>query len=198
MRAGSLNAACREVLIMAHKEDTSKLERALSSEGFVTKIVRGSYNDSQVTYAAGIRCLINHANVWRYIAEQTSPVIAVEADFVPVVDFGRQPLPFRWSSQNPSEALFGWLYSSGSILYGFDQHGFPHGHGNTTCAYVLTPAAAKALLDFYTDEMDRDNPGEYRSWETYVGIYLRKQRGTLNHIPIYQYGASGTWGVSQF
>jgi hypothetical protein len=191
MYEASLNAVCHEAIIVAYKEDTSKIEHALTSEGFATKVFRGSYTEVQLLYSANIRCLINHANAWRYIAGQNSLVIVVEADFVPVIGFGQLPLPFRLELTQRSQALFGWLYSSGSILYGFDQHGFPHGHGNTMCAYVLTPEAAKALLCFYANEMNRGNPGEYRAFDTYIGIYMRKQCGILNHIPIYQYGEHG-------
>jgi hypothetical protein len=118
------------------------------------------------------------------------PAVVVEADFVPVVNLADLPSVFP-CPPNPDSVLFGWLYSAGSILYGFDESGFPHGHGNTTVAYALTPAAARVLIDFFDREMHESEPGRYRLWETYLGIFLRKQRGVLNYLPVYQYGEHG-------
>ena len=69
--------------------------------------------------------------------------------------------------------------------------GFPFGHGNTTVAYVLTPATARHLIAFAERELSSADAGGYRLWETYLGIYLRKEAGVLNHIPVYQYGEHG-------
>ena len=186
----SLRSTCSEVLIIAHDEDTTQLERALNGEGLPFRVFRGPYTEEQRSFSAQIRCLINHANAWRYGFQAQHPIIVVEADFVPCRGFSRLPLPFAWSA-SCSEAKFGWLYSPGSILYGIDAEGFPHGHGNTTVAYVFTPPAAKSLLEFYEKEMGGAHRGEYRLWETYLGIFLRWEKGILNYIPIYQYGEHG-------
>jgi hypothetical protein len=186
----SLGASCSEVLIVAHNEDTTQLERALNRETFTCRVFRVPYTEEQRRFSAQIRCLINHANAWRHGSKAQHPIIVVEADFVPCRAFGRLPLPFAWSP-SCSGPKFGWLYSPGSILYGIDAAGFPHGHGNTTVAYVFTPPAAKVLLEFYEKEMGAARPGEYRLWETYLGIFLRREKGILNYIPIYQYGEHG-------
>jgi hypothetical protein len=186
----SLSSVCCEALIIAHTEDTAQLDQALKGEGFEVRVLRGPYTVEQREFSAQIRCLINHANAWRYVSHAQYPTIVVEADFVPCVGFGQLPLPFG-RSQSYSEPKFGWLYSPGSTLYGVDPEGFPHGHGNTCVAYVLTPSAAQALLEFFEKEMARTLPGEYRLWDTYLGIFLRKEKGILNYIPVYQYGEHG-------
>jgi hypothetical protein len=190
MRGESIAGASPEVLIIAHNENTTQLEGALNEEGLPFRVFRGTYTEEQKGFSANLRCLINHANAWRYGSKVQHPVIVVEADFVPCRGFSRLPLPFAWSA-SCSEPKFAWLYSSGSILYGIDAEGFPHGHGNTTVAYVFTPLTAKSLLEFYEKEMAREQPGKYRLWETYLGIFLRKEKGILNYIPIYQYGEHG-------
>jgi hypothetical protein len=114
----------------------------------------------------------------------------MEADFVPCMGFGKLPLPFGWSL-SCHKPRFGWLYSPGSILYGIDPEGFPHGHGGTMVAYVLDSLAAKALLEFYEKEMETSQPNQYRLWDTHLGIFLRWEKGVLNYIPIYQYGEHG-------
>ena len=178
-----------EVGIIAHKEDTRLLENALKHKGFAFRTFRGNYSFEQQQYASQIKTLINHANAWRYLKESQHPMIFVEADFVPVRNFGTLPVPFP--IKHELGAQFGWLYSSGSILYGVNCRIFPHGHGNTMVAYIATPATATALLDFFDREMSMPEKGEYRLWDTYIGIFLRWERGIYNYIPVYQYGEHG-------
>jgi hypothetical protein len=185
-----LRQAAPKAFIVAHREDTTELESTLQSQGFAVQVVKGPYTPEQLEYSALVRCLINHANVWKIVATENQDCLVVEADFVPVKDFGslRSPLPHR--PDDPGVGL-GWLYSAGSTLYGIDEEGYPFGHGNTTVAYQLTPAAAKALLDFFEREMAVEDPGTYRPWETYLGVYMRRERGFRNYIPVYQYGEHG-------
>src|SRR5271169_630196 len=84
---GTLGSTCSEVLIIAHNEDTTRLERAFNREGLKCHVFRGPYTDEQRTFSAQIRCLINHANAWRYGAYAKHPIIVVEADFVPCRGF---------------------------------------------------------------------------------------------------------------
>lgn len=186
----TLRAECKRAYIIAHKENVDQLRSALELDGFDVEEMRGPYTAKQSRYSLQMRCLVNHANAWRTIATGAEPVVVTEADFVPVCGFGQLPLPFPYTG-DPDDAKFGWLYSGGSILYGFDSHGFPHGHGNTTVAYVLTPSAAQRLLAFFEREIVADVSGGYRMWETYIGIFMRREVGVLNHIPIYQYGEHG-------
>lgn len=186
----SLIKRTQQVFVVAHKEDTTRLEETLRAQGFDVFVQRGPYTAEQETYASNTKCLINHANVWKRIVETGNTAIVVEADFVPVCKFASRSCPLPLDTDNNGVG-FAWLYSAGSILYGFDQHGFPHGHGNTTVAYLLTPPCASILLDFFTRETARFTNGKYTQWETYLGIYLRKERGILNYIPIYQYGEHG-------
>jgi hypothetical protein len=179
-----------QVFVVAHKEDTSPLEIALLAQGFNVHVQRGPYNAEQQRYSSQMKCLVNHANVWRRVASGNKSVIVLEADFVPVREFSTRYSPMPNDMMDKSVG-FAWLYSAGSILYGFDKHYFPHGHGNTTVAYMLSPQAAKFLLYFFERETRKVIDSSYVAWETYLGIYLRKECGILNYIPIYQYGEHG-------
>ena len=190
----SLRDVCSTVYIVAHKEDISDLVSCLGMNGFSVQIQRGPYSAEQEAYDSQIKCLINHSNVWRRVAEGRETCIVVEADFVPVEDFGSAPSPMPDDTDRP-EAGFCWLYSAGSILYGFDRDGFPTGHGNTTVAYMLTPRVASMLMKFVERELSRADPGKYSRWETYLGVYLRWECGILNYFPTYCYGEHG--GISQ-
>ncbi len=141
-----------------------------------------------------MKCFANHANVWRTLSTDPDAwAVVVEADFVPVVNFGTlsAPLPFV----DDDSVGFAWLYSAGSILYGFCEFGFPHGHGNTTVAYLLKGKVAAQLLEFFDRHVLANTDGRYSGWETQLGIFLRRERGVLNYIPTYQLGEHG--GIPQ-
>jgi hypothetical protein len=183
-----------QVFVVAHKEDTSRLERALIDSRFQVKVQRGPYTNQQTGWSSAMKCFANHANVWREIShEPDSWAIVVEADFVPVRNFGSRiaPLPY---AQDASVG-FAWLYSAGSTLYGFCKYHFPHGHGNTTVAYMLSGRVASLLLEFFDREVSKNTDGRYVGWETYLGIFLRREKGVLNYIATYQMGEHG--GVPQ-
>jgi hypothetical protein len=186
---------CQTVFVVAHKENTARLESTLRAQGFEVTVQRGPYTKEQEQFAAATRCLINHAHVWAAVAQSGRPAIVVEADFVPVTHFADRPPPLPDLDQPASG--FAWLYSAGSTLYGFDPQGFPHGHGNTTVAYMINPRVAAVLMEFYEREMARNPTGRYVQWETYLGIFLRKERGVLNYIPTYQYGEHGGVGSKE-
>lgn len=187
--ATSLLLACPDVLVVAHREDTSHLESTLRAEGFRVTTLRGPYSEQQLGWSASCRCLVNHSNAWREIERLGRPAIVVEADFVPVRDFGSSAIPRSWLQGDSSG--FGWLYSAGSVLYGMDAEGAAFGHGNTTVAYVASADAARALLRFYDREVERNPQGLYSTWETRLGPYLRWECGIRNHLPVYQFGEHG-------
>ena len=183
-----------EIFVVAHKEDTSHLESALFNQGFSVHVQRGPYTAEQQGWPSSMKCLVNHTNVWRQVAAGCHSVIVVEADFVPVKNLATRSSPLPSNIQDKSVG-FAWLYSAGSILYGFDKDGFPHGHGNTTVAYILTPRTASILIEFSKLVISNNPTLAYSNWETHLGIYLRKQHGILNYIPVYCYGEHG--GIPQ-
>jgi hypothetical protein len=190
IHTASLREFTRNVFIVAHREDTSLLESTMRDNGFDTHVQRGPYTVDQTGWSAQMKCLANHANVWRAISTEPKDwTIVVEADFVPVVSFGARVAPLPLVDEG--SVGFAWLYSAGSTLYGFCKFGFPHGHGNTTVAYLLNGSAAKLLLDFFEREVAKNVKGDYVAWETYLGIFLRREKGVLNYIATCQFGEHG-------
>jgi hypothetical protein len=185
----SLRAYVPRVTIVAHKEDVSGLVDTLVRQGFEVDVQRAEYSADELRHSASVRCLLNHAAAWRKVANSGKPSIVVEADFVPCREFAHLPLPFA-ADDGRDEQKFAWLYSCGSVLYGQDADGALFGHGNTTVAYLLTPSTAASLEEFACRESTIE-PGSYSSWETRLGIFLRKERGVLNYLPLYQYGEHG-------
>ena len=186
----SLGDFTDQVFVVAHREDTSQLEETLRGQRFRVDVVRGPYTDEQVSWTAAMKCLVNHANVWRRVAAGSDEwAIVVEADFVPVVQLRDRVAPLPYVAA--PHVGFAWLYSAGSTLYGFCSHGFPHGHGNTMVAYLVSRRVAAMLLDFFDREVSRNPDGKYSLWDTYLGVFLRRERGIVNYIPARPLGEHG-------
>lgn len=147
MASSKLIEMTDQVFIVAHREDTTRLQSTLAAQGFKIRVQRGPYSEEQQRFSSQVKCFVNHQNVWRQVAAGTQRAIVVEADFVPVRAFGTRPSPLP-DDMDDQTVGFAWLYSAGSTLYGFDRRGFPHGHGNTLVAYLITPQCARMLLVF--------------------------------------------------
>lgn len=184
----TLNDLVGHVYIVAHNEDVSALQDVLAAEGFATTVVRGPYTANEKAFSLQMRCLVNHRNAWNIAAASHDFCIFVEADFVPVKGFGRLPVPFDPESCPDS---FAYLYAGGPVLYQVDDRGFPSGHACTTVCYLAGPAATKALLQFFDDEMSSNRSGHYRAWDTYMSIRLRRDKGIRCYLPFRQYGEHG-------
>jgi hypothetical protein len=73
-------------------------------------VVRSAYTAAQQRLATSERVLINHTRAWQAIAASGRHGVVMEADFVPVRDFGRLPLPVPADRVSSSLA---YLYSVG-------------------------------------------------------------------------------------
>jgi hypothetical protein len=89
-------------------------------------------------------CLLNHKRAWEIASLQCQPTLIVEADFVPVVGFGQLPLPFKREQKNVGIA---WLYVCAPQLYNVSAQGYAEGFSVSTVAYLVTPEAAKQLIN---------------------------------------------------
>jgi hypothetical protein len=179
------------VYIIRYKEDVARLKRAFAEEGFQVHLQEGPYTAEQLTYSPSIQCLVNHANAWRRVKASGMPAIIVEPDFVPVRGFGAMTCPMPNDRANPAVGM-AWLYACGPILYGIDKRGCLFGHATSVAGYLLTPEVAEKLLQFFEREMARPVPGEYRAWDSALGVYLRKECGVLNYLPYRQLGEHGS------
>ena len=186
--APSLRTIVASAIIIAHEEDTTQLRKALSLEGFDCTELRGPYTDEQLEYPSSIRCLINHSHAWRRVAAGKDYVLVVEADFVPVRGFGDLPLPFV---PDPEQKAMAWLYSVGPVIYHVDRHGGIYGHNAGTVAYVLNHEVANYWLSLYDRDMQHQDTQEYRLWEVYLPIKLRREKGVRCYIPYKMYGEHG-------
>ena len=178
------------VLIVAHKEDTTPLRKALLAEGFAVDEVRGTYTPEQLNFSASMRCRINHANAWRIAADRDRPTIIVEADFVPVKGFGDLPVPIPADKFNDSVA---YLYSIGPQIWDLAGKSVARGHASGGVAMLIPPRVALLLLQLIDEELKRNPLGKYPWLDHRLGYWLL-EKGVESYIPYRHYGEHGGIG----
>lgn len=189
MSARALKHQLAQSLIIAYREDTSELERALAAEGVSARVLRPAYTEVELTYSRTIRCLLNHANAWRAAADAPGLTLIVEADFVPCVGFGDLPLP--WDPAARGDQAWGYLYSAAPRIFGCLPDGTLPGHSATTVAYVVSPCVAAWLCDYVREEMTRHGDlTTYSLWDTQYQWHMMG-RGATCFMPFRNYGEHG-------
>lgn len=173
--------------IVAYKEDCIILQNALKKEGFLAKVVRPQYSPEELGYSRQYRCLLNHINVWKIASASKGLTLVVEADFVPVIGFGKLPLPFDYKKMN---IAIGYLYAGGATVFDLDENGFARGHCSCTVAYIISPNVAQALLKFAATDLEENNPTTHSLWDCRIRMSLQ-DRGIYSWMPFRQYGEHG-------
>jgi len=176
-----------KIFVVAHTEDTARLQDFFKAEGFECDVVRSVPEEEPDSLTSVLKTLVGHRRVWYRCRELKEFVIVVEADFVPVVGFGAQRMPFNVNAKD----YFGWLYCGGATLYEFDTDGLALGHSSGMVACLFWSEVAHALIEFADRELAQAKPGEYRIWDSYIGIYLRHEKGIRNALPFRNYGEHG-------
>ena len=189
MNAPSLNSRIRQSFILAYKEDTAELQRALAEEGFSPRVLRPEYSATELGYSRTIRCLLNHAAAWRLAAVATGLSLIVEADFVPCQGFGTLPLPF--DPDRYGAVAWAFLYAGGPRLLRAFPDGSLQGHAACPVAYVVSPRVAGWLADYARDELERQaDLTAYSLWDTQFQ-WRMMGHGAICFMPYRQYGEHG-------
>ncbi|MDX2212523.1 MAG: hypothetical protein SFY66_04460 [Oculatellaceae cyanobacterium bins.114] len=175
-----------KVIVIAYKESTEQLQRAIAQEGLQCEVQRQEDKPEYKDYAAAYRCMLNHCRAWEQAAQATQPTMIVEADYVPVVGLGQLPLPFNAQQDKVGIA---WLYTCAPQMYSVTAEGFIEGYSTALVAYILTPQGA-ACLTGLVDEVTQKYGTGYNVFDSYIDRYLR-DRGFKNYIPFRNYGEHG-------
>ncbi|MGA9381433.1 MAG: LPS biosynthesis glycosyltransferase [Phormidium sp.] len=176
-----------KVFIIAYKEPTQLLEETLSKENFQYEVLRQEHKPEYQTYSRSYLCLMNHRHAWEKAIQENKPTLIIEADFVPVINFGKLPLPF-----NPQQSNVGisWLYTCASQLYSVSDEGYAEGFSTSMVAYIITPTSAKYLIELAEEIGEKYGTNAYSSWDSDIDKFLRK-KGLKNYIPFRNYGEHG-------
>ncbi|MUG91960.1 LPS biosynthesis glycosyltransferase [Scytonema sp. UIC 10036] len=176
-----------QVFIIAYKESTQQLEETLIQEGFQCHVLRQEHKPDYKNFSPSYLCLLNHKEAWNKAAVDNRPTLIIEADFVPVVGLGKLPLPF-----NPHQTNVGisWLYTCAPQLYNVSANGYAEGCSVSTVAYIVTPQAAKILLELGEAVKKTSGSTAYSAWDSTIDMFLRN-RNLKNYIPFRNYGEHG-------
>jgi len=176
-----------KVFIIAYKESTDLLEETLTKEGFSCEVLRQEHQPEQKNFSPNYLCMLNHRRAWEKAAQQSKPTLIVEADFVPVVGFGKLPLPF-----NPHRTDVGisWLYTCAPQVYSVSTNGYAQGFSTSMVAYIIKANITGYLIELAEDITQKVGPINYYSWDSGIdSLLLAKQ--LKNYIPFRNYGEHG-------
>lgn len=183
----SLASYIGQTYIVAYKEKTTKLEEVLAKEGLSCEVIRQINKPEFANYSRSYLCLMNHRRAWEKVAQQSQASLIMEADFVPVVNMGKLPLPF-----NPQESKLGiaWLYTCAPQIYSVSAEGYAQGYSTSLVAYVITPQSAKIFIELSDEIREKYGATNYSTWDSQVDEYLRKHQ-FKNFLAFRNYGEHG-------
>lgn len=176
-----------KVLIIAYKESTEQLQEALTKEGFDCEVLRQEHRPEFQSFSRSYLCLLNHQRAWEIASQEAKPTIIIEADFVPVVGFGKLPLPFN---PNQNNVGISWLYTCAPQVYNVSSDGYAQGFSVSTVAYIVTLQSSRCLLQLAQEVKEKVGTTNYSSWDSTIDSFLRS-RQFKNYIPWRNYGEHG-------
>lgn len=176
-----------KIFIIAYKEQTQELEEALKKEGFQYEVLRQERKPEYQNYSPSYLCLRSHCRAWERAIQENKPTLIIEADFVPVIGFGKLPLPF-----NPNQSNVGicWLYTCAPQVYSVSDDGYAEGFSTAMVAYIINSQSAKYLIELAEEVGEEKGAVSYSSWDSNIDKFLRA-RNLKNYIPFRNYGEHG-------
>lgn len=184
----AVNKIADLAIILAYREDTTRLEEALRAEGFKVEVQRAVYSERELTYSRTIRCLLNHLAAWRRAAAREGCTVVVESDFVPCVGSGRAPAPFDPALHGPRAWAF--LYGGGPRIIWAHTDGTLEGHAACPVATLISPGAATLLVRFGDEEVARCDLAAHSMWDTIFQWWVMGWGGRC-FMPRRHYGEHG-------
>ncbi|MEO0457780.1 MAG: LPS biosynthesis glycosyltransferase, partial [Cyanobacteria bacterium P01_A01_bin.114] len=156
--------------ILAYKEDTTQIKTSLTKASCQCEVLRQIHQPGYERYSRSYLCLLNHRQAWERALHSAQPTLVVEADFVPVKDFGQLPPPF-----DPADPKLGiaWLYTCAPQIYTLTEGGYAQGYSTAMVAYVVTAQSAQLLVDLAEAVKADPGPETYTPWDSGIEYYLR-------------------------
>ncbi|MEO1401131.1 MAG: LPS biosynthesis glycosyltransferase [Cyanobacteria bacterium J06635_1] len=173
--------------ILAYKEDTSQLEASLTQAGCRCEVLRQVHQPGYEHYSRSYLCLLNHRQAWERALTSAQPTLVVEADFVPVKNFGQLPPPFDPADPNLGIA---WLYTCAPQIYTITEGGYAQGYSTAMVAYGVTAKSAQLLIELAESVKANPGPETYTPWDSGIEYYLR-DLNLHNYVPWRNYGEHG-------
>ncbi|MEO0987130.1 MAG: LPS biosynthesis glycosyltransferase [Cyanobacteria bacterium J06639_14] len=177
-----------QTFILACREDTTALEQALQRSGVESEVLRQTYRPEYAEYSRSFLCLLNHRRAWEMASRASKPTLILEADFVPVINFGQLPVPFDPDQAN--NLGIAWLYTCAPQVYRIVKGGYATGYSTAMVAYVVSPRSARFLMQVADGIAQDPGPRQYTPWDSGLDYSLR-DHGFVNYVPFRNYGEHG-------
>ncbi len=181
----ALKDVISSTIVIAHKEDTSNLERFFAVNSASHEIQIFDYSPDQIDYPSIVKCFINHRLAWEKASKRDAWTLIVEADFVPIKDLFEQPV--FWPHQDANS--YGYLYHNSPRIISFAGE-YIRAHSAGCVAYVINRHVAKILLEFYDDEKEKRDFTKYFTFDVHLQWYCMG-RGVKAYISEKQLGEHG-------
>ncbi|MEO0541806.1 MAG: LPS biosynthesis glycosyltransferase [Cyanobacteria bacterium P01_A01_bin.105] len=184
-----------QTLVLAYREDTKSLVATLTDAGCDCTVLRQAHQPEYQAFARSYLCLLNHRQAWEQALQSDQPTLIVEADFVPVANFGSLPPPFdnhdaQAGAPQSGDLGIAWLYTCAPQIYNITDQGHAQGYSTAMVAYVVTVQSARLLLALADGIAADPGPTVYSPWDSGIEYYLR-DRNLVNYVPWRNYGEHG-------
>ena len=165
----TLSNNVNKVFIISNKLPTDKLQHIFKEEGLKTEELRQKRKIEYESYSLAYLAFLNHKKAWERTLGSDKFTLIVEEDFIPVVNFGRLPMPF-----NPEKSNFGicWLYNCGPEIYSISKEGYINGGSTSMVAYLINSESAKLLIEFAKEIEKKVKPDKYYPWDPEIGGFF--------------------------
>src|SRR5215472_17952378 len=78
-----LREVINKAIVIAYREDVTKLVSSLTAEGFKVEVLRAEYTSEEMNYSKNSKTFVSHQKAWRKAIETPDYTLICEADFVP-------------------------------------------------------------------------------------------------------------------
>lgn len=183
----TLDSIVSQIIVVAHKEDTSCLERSLKALSAPIKVQRLDYTEEELDLPAIYRCLLNHEVAWEEAAKQGRYTLICEADFIPIKDFSETNMQWLPDAQESWAHLY---TCSPRIIRPFD--GYFRVQQATMVCYIINSYTAAAFRGFTDHYRSIYGAKSMATWDAMLQWYAMG-KGAEMYIPPKSLGEHGGW-----
>jgi len=183
----TLHDVIDKVIIIAYREDVSRLVSTLKLEGFKVEVLRPNYTHEEMTYSSNSRTFISHRKAWQKAIESSGYTLICEADFVPCRGIGQ--FETFWPLENTY--AWGYLYQgSPRVLAILGADRFLRAHTSPLVCYVVNRTVAALMIKFFEYEQTEYDLRTYFTFDSHLQWYVMG-RGAEAYMPLRHYGEHG-------
>ena len=154
----TLREVISKAIVIAYREDVTKLVSSLTTEGFKVDVLRAEYTSEEMSYSKNSKTFISHRKAWEKATKTADYTLICEADFVPcrgIADFD-----VFWPLEN--KYAWGYLYQgSPRLLAVVGPERYLRGQAAPLVAYVINATVASLMLKYFEIEKETHDLRSY-------------------------------------